>query len=427
MDVLVIGSGGREHALAWAIARCESVRSLRIAPGNSGTRSIGENVPLDARDHESVARFCLEKGIDLVVVGPENPMAEGIGDSLRSEGIAVFGPGKAGALLESSKAYGMWFMRKHGVPHPEYRDFRSYDQAAAQVSGSEGPWVLKADGLALGKGVVITADRREALDALSGFFSGKAHGEAGRRVVMQEYLSGRELTAMALTDGKSLCPLPLARDHKRVFDGDRGPNTGGMGAFSPVPLDAGQERAVLEDVLGRTLKGIRDEGMDYRGVIYAGIMMTGGGPKTLEYNCRFGDPETQCVLPRIKGDFAGALLACAEGRLASFMERAPLVVDEAACTAVVMASGGYPGSYRKGLPIVGLPAAGSGEWAGDPPVFHAGTREDDGRVLTSGGRVLAVPAMGGSIEAAGERAYARLRAIVFEGVHYRTDIVGDAR
>lgn len=427
MNVLVIGSGGREHALAWAIGRCESVRSLYVAPGNPGTRLVGENVPLNAGDHASVARFCKEKEIDLVVVGPENPLAEGISDSLRSKGIAVFGPGKAGAKLEYSKTDAKLFMGRHGVPHGAYRSFTLLDEAVSYVSSTGGPWVIKADGLALGKGVTITSDRQEALDALSGFFSGKFHGEAGRKVEMEEYLPGIELTAMALTDGKALFPLPFARDHKRVFDGDQGPMTGGMGAFSPVPLGDELERSIVEAVFERTLRGLKSEGIDYRGVIYAGLMLTEAGPKVLEYNVRFGDPETQCVLPRIKGDLAGALLACAEGRLASFMERTPLTVTEEACVAVVMASGGYPDSYRKGLPVLGLDAAARGEWANDPPVFHAGTRGEDGQVVTSGGRVLAITALGPSIEAAGERAYARVGGLGFEGAHFRKDIVEDAR
>jgi len=427
MNVLVIGSGGREHALSWAIGRCDSVRSLYVAPGNPGTRGLAEDVLLDAKDHDAVARFCKEKAIDLVVVGPENPLADGLADSLRGEGLAVFGPGRAGALLESSKMYGMRFMERNGVPHPAFAILESPEEAALYMSRSSGPWVLKADGLALGKGVVITGDRDEALTTLNDFFSGKAHGDSGRRVVAQEFLTGRELTAMALTDGNTLFPLPFARDHKRIFDGDRGPNTGGMGAFSPVPLGEEARRSVLEDVLERTLQGLKREGVDYRGVIYAGLMMTKDGPRTLEYNVRFGDPETQCVLPRIKGDFAGALLACAEGGLASFMERNPLSVTDDACAAVVMASGGYPGSYSKEIPVFGLDEAGRGEWAGDPPVFHAGTRAEGGQVATSGGRVLAVPAFGHSIARAGERAYARLRSIRFEGAQYRKDIVDDAR
>lgn len=428
MNVLVIGSGGREHALAWAIGRCDSVRSVYVAPGNPGTRDMGENVPLDSRDHAAVIRFCKEKGVGLVVVGPENPLAEGIADSLRAAGIPVFGPGKAGAMLESSKTGAKLFMARHGVPFGAYLSFTSQDDAVSHVLATGGPWVLKADGLALGKGVTITSDRQEALDALSDFFSGKAHGEAGRKVEMEEFLYGVELTAMALTDGNTLFPLPFARDHKRVFDGDKGPMTGGMGAYSPVALHGDQiGETIIRDVLQRTLDGLKQEGIDYRGLIYAGLMLTKDGPKVLEYNVRFGDPETQCVLPRLRGDLAGAFLACAEGRLAQFLERKPLTVADESCVAVVMASGGYPGSYHKGYTISGLQAAASGEWAGDPPVFHAGTREEGGRVVTSGGRVLAVPAMGHTVEDAGRRAYERLQEIGFEGVHFRKDIIDDDR
>lgn len=427
MNVLVIGSGGREHALAWAVRRSPSTGSLYIAPGNPGTRSIGENVQLSASDHVAVARFCKDRGIGLVVVGPENPLAEGIADFLRGEGIPVFGPGKAGAMLEAAKTYAKEFMSRHGVPHGAYRSFTDLDEAVAHVDSTEGPWVMKADGLALGKGVTITAGRREAHEALKGYFSGKLHGEAGLRVEMEEFLNGLELTAMALTDGKTLFPLPFARDHKRVFDGDKGPMTGGMGAYSPVPLHGdGLERVIVHDILGRTLAGLQEEGIDYRGVIYAGLMLTADGPKVLEYNVRFGDPETQCVLPRLQGDIAAAFLACAEGRLGEFLERNPITVSGDACAAIVMASGGYPGSYGKGYAISGLDEASSGEWAQDPPVFHAGTKVEGGRIVTAGGRVLAVPAMGSTVSDAGRRAYERVCVLGFEGASFRKDIVDDA-
>ncbi|MGE5580704.1 MAG: phosphoribosylamine--glycine ligase [Bacillota bacterium] len=430
MNVLVIGSGGREHALAWAVRRSASVRSLYIAPGNPGTGSIGENVELSALsagDHVSVARFCRDRGIGLVVVGPENPLAEGIADSLRSEGIPVFGPGKAGAMLEAAKTYAKEFMGRHGVPHGAYRSFTDLGEALAHVESTKGPWVMKADGLALGKGVTITSDKQEAIEALKGYFSGKLHGDAGLRVEMEEFLSGVELTAMALTDGKTLFPLPFARDHKRVFDGDKGPMTGGMGAYSPVPLSGERlERAILQDVLQRTLAGLQEEGIDYKGVLYAGLMLTADGPKVLEYNVRFGDPESQCVLPRLRGDIAAAFLACAEGRLGEFLERTPITVSDEACAAIVMASGGYPGSYRKGYPIYGLDEACGGEWAHDPPVFHAGTRAESGQIVTAGGRVLAVPALGQTVSEAGRRAYERVRDVRFEGASFRKDIVDDA-
>lgn len=428
MNVLVIGSGGREHALAWAISRSSSVESLYISPGNPGTRSLGVNVPLNVSDHAAVARFCKEKCVGLVVVGPENPLADGIADSLRSAGIPVFGPGKAGAMLESSKTDAKLFMGRHGVPHGAYRSFTALDDAVSHVETTTGPWVLKADGLALGKGVTITSDRQQAIDALSGYFSGELYGDSGRKVEIEEFLHGVELTVMALTDGKTLFTLPFSRDHKRAFDGDKGPMTGGMGAYSPVPLRGGDpERTSVEDILQRTLDGLKQEGIDYRGVIYAGLMLTEDGPKVLEYNVRFGDPETECVLPRLRGDVAGAFLACAEGRLTEFLAKKPLTVSDEACVAVVMASGGYPGSYRKGYPISGLEAAAGGEWAGEPPVFHAGTKEEGGHVVTAGGRVLAVPAMGDSIAAAGDRAYRRLGTIGFLDAEHRDDIVGDAK
>ncbi len=428
MNVLVIGSGGREHALAWAVSRSPAGANVYVAPGNPGTKHIAQNVALDAADFAAVADFCKGGGVDLVVVGPENPLADGIADYLRDKGIAVFGPGRAGAMLEASKTHAKQFMERHGVPHAGFASFTDLDLARDHVKSVAGPYVLKADGLALGKGVSILSDRQEALAVLDSLFSGKAHGNAGKRVVIEEFLEGRELTVMALTDGKTLFPLPFARDHKRVFDGDRGPMTGGMGAFSPVPLaDKGMERQVIQDILHRTLDGLKQDGIDYRGVIYAGLMMTKDGPKVLEYNVRFGDPESQCVLPLLSGDLAGALLACAEGRLAEFLQASLLTVKDGACVTVVMASGGYPGPYRKGLPVSGTERSAAGPALEDTLVFHAGTKEEGGQVVTSGGRVLAVAALGPTIENAAERAYARVDTIRFEGAHYRRDIVGDAK
>ncbi len=426
VNILIIGSGGREHALAWAVRRSGSAGSLYIAPGNPGTAPLGENVALNASDHEAVAAFCRANGIDLVVIGPENPLADGIAGSLRARDIAVFGPGKEGALLESSKSYGKSFMQRHGIPLGGYRSFTALSDASSHVRNTGGPWVIKTDGLALGKGVTITGDRREAAEVLESFFSGKAHGDAGRKVVIEDFLCGKELTAMALTDGNTVFALPFARDHKRVFDDDMGPNTGGMGAYSPVPLTGYEERAVIDDVLGRTLSGLKADGIGYRGTIFAGLMLTKDGPKVLEYNVRFGDPETECVLPRLKGDIAGLLLACAGGRLAPFLKENPVTVLDDACVCVIMASGGYPGPYRKGLPILGLSLASGPEWDGDPPVFHAGTKEENGRIVTGGGRVLAVSAMGATLEEAGKRAYARVSKLGFEGANYRKDIMDDA-
>jgi phosphoribosylamine--glycine ligase len=433
MNVLVIGPGGREHALAWRIAKSPSVKRVFVAPGNPGILAmvgVAENVSLDLRPegYGELARFCRAESIGLVVVGPENYLADGMADYLREAGISVFGPGKQGAMLESSKAYGMDFARRYGIPHPESECFETCDAALDYVRRTPGPWVIKADGLALGKGVTIVRDREEALLTVREYMSKGAHGEAGRRIVFQEFLEGKEVTAMALTDGSFLIPLPLARDHKRVGEGDTGPMTGGMGAFSPVEQvgqESGLEDRINKEILEQALAGLIAEGIDYRGLLYAGLMITGSGPKVLEFNVRFGDPETQCVLPRLDGDFAGTLLACAEGRLRRYVEALsfsnghPLTVRKEACATVVMASGGYPGAYRKGLPISGLDAsAGDGEVI----VFHAGTKAEDGTLVTSGGRVLSVTALAASIEEALRLAYGQASSIRFEGAFYRRDI-----
>lgn len=435
MNVLVVGSGAREHALVWAIRRSPSAALVFAAPGNPGTRAIAENVPLDPSDFNGIAGLCKDNRIDLVVVGPDNPLADGIADFLRERGVEVFGPGKAGAVLEASKSAAKEFMRRHGVPHASTRVFNDAEQAKEYVGTTTGPWVIKADGLALGKGVTITSDRPEALDVVGALMSGSLHGAAGRTIVIEEFLSGKELTAMALTDGNILFPLPFARDHKRVFEGDLGPMTGGMGAFSPVPLPPAPgtsrsvEQVIVEDILQRTLNGLKADNVDFRGVIYAGLMLTDGGPRVLEYNVRFGDPETECVLPRLDGDFARALMACAQGRLSGFLGGGGLRVKPEACISVVMASGGYPGSYRKGLAIEGAEEACAGDRspAEAPVIFHAGTKEDGGKLVTSGGRVLAVTATGPTVQAAADRAYARAASIKFEGAFFRRDIALDAK
>ena len=415
MNILVIGSGGREHALTWALSRGASVGKVYVAPGNPGTRGVGENIRIDPMDFRSLAAFAKERDVRLVVVGPENPLAAGIADHLRAEGIAVFGPGMEGAKLESSKSAAKEFMARHRIPHPEFHAFDDPEDATAYVKSHPGPWVLKADGLALGKGVTILTDWEEALKTIRDYMVSKVHGEAGSRVVIEEYLTGREVSAMALCDGRTILPLPLAKDHKRAFEGDAGPMTGGMGAYSPVPfVDEETARVIREQILERTLNGLKADGVDYRGVIYAGLMLTESGPKVLEYNVRFGDPETQCVLPRLKGDFAETLLACAEGRLDS---GAALSVKDETCVTVVLASGGYPGSYKKGLPITGLDTLDK-----DVLVFHAGTGEADGRLVTAGGRVLAVTCLGKDSRQAEEAVYRAVDRIRFEGMQYRRDI-----
>ncbi|MGB4656553.1 MAG: phosphoribosylamine--glycine ligase [Bacillota bacterium] len=428
MKVLVVGSGGREHALAWAIHKSPGVEKVWIAPGNPGTKACGVNVPIDPMDFEAIYDLCRNEAIDLVVVGPENPLAAGIADFLMDRGIRVFGPTSAGARLEASKSAAKDFMARHGIPHARYKAFEQVEDAVSYIRSVPGPWVIKADGLAYGKGVTIVSDMDEAKKAIGEMLSGKLHGEAGRRIVIEEFLEGTEATAMALCDGNTIFPLPMAKDHKRVFEGDKGPMTGGMGVFSPLPFVTPElEDAICRDILYKTLMGLKTDGIDYRGVIYAGLMLTEDGPKVLEYNVRFGDPEAQCVLPRLTGDFAGALLACAERRLESFVEGKGIGVRDEAAVTVVMTSQGYPGDYPKGLPIAGLErfadGIGPGDVSPDVLVFQAGTKLDhEGRLVTSGGRVLAVTALMPALDAARSKAYEAVSQISFAGAYYRKDI-----
>lgn len=426
----MIGSGGREHALAWALSRSPSAEKVFVAPGNPGTRAVACNVPLDWSKAGGVVQFCLKERVDLVAVGPENPLAQGIGDILRRHGIAAFGPGKHGAMLESSKSYAKRFMRKHGIPHPRFEVFDHADSALEFVRETPGPWVIKADGLAMGKGVSILEDQAQALEMIPRIMDGMVYGEAGKKIVIEEYLEGREVSAMALTDGKTLLMLPLAVDHKRVGDGDSGPMTGGMGAFSPVPFISPEtKQKIAQDILEATLKGLILEEIDFRGLIYAGLMLTDDGPKVLEYNVRFGDPETQCVLPRLKGDLAGALMDCARGDLGICRESS-IEIRPDACVTVVLASGGYPGEYQKGLQIRGLDRSDHAFEKDGVCVFHAGTNEGsacegslgDNPLLTGGGRVLAVSALADTLGQARAKVYRAVRGITFEGVYYRTDI-----
>ncbi len=442
MDVLVLGSGGREHALAWRIRLSPSASRVYVAPGNPGTAHVGTNVTLDLGDFREIAEFVKSKGIQLVVVGPENPLADGIADYLRSCGISTFGPGREGARLEASKTFAKEFMVRHGIPHPSFRTFDNLALAEDYLQSTPGPWVIKADGLALGKGVSIVSDLDHGRAILRDTMSGRVHGEAGKRVIIEEFLTGREVSAMALCDGTNLLPLPLAKDHKRVFDGDEGPMTGGMGAYSPVPfVDAGTFAFIRTQVLQRTLAGLRAECIEFRGLLYAGLMLTADGPKVLEYNVRFGDPETQCVLPRLSGDFCKLLAACADGCLldaiapqqrGAFAEGADTEgiemagMDEGrfvaaipeACVSVVLASGGYPGPYKKGVAI----DLGDGPGHEESIIFHAGTSVENGKLVTSGGRVLAVTALAPSVEEAAEKAYRVARTVEFEGKSYRRDI-----
>lgn len=447
MKVLVIGSGGREHALAWALSSSPSVSALYIMPGNPGTMALGENIGIDPSDFGAVLEFCHRVRMDLVVVGPENPLAGGIADYLRAKGISVFGPGEMAARLEASKAFAKEFMARHGIPHPRFAVFQDLTRAQGYIRNTRGPWVIKADGLALGKGVVVTADRSEAMSVLEGMMSGKVLQGAGRKVVIEEYLTGNEVTAMAFVDGRRFHILPLAKDHKRLLDGDQGPMTGGMGAVSPVPFLSDEEvRRIEEEVFERALAGLQADDLDYRGLLYAGLMITAEGPKVLEFNVRFGDPETQCVLPRLEGDLAEILLNVARGDMGGVR----LGVRLESSTAVVLASRGYPGEYRRGFVISGIEEALAME---NVFVFHAGTMPLGGapasRVLDSGssgpkeirpkegeqkspfqvvpvktwgGRVLTVTALGRDLEESTRRAYEACSLIRFDGVYFRKDI-----
>ncbi len=420
MKILIVGNGGREHALAWKLARSPRVKKLYCAPGNAGTLNAAdaaENVALKADDVPGLTAFAREKAVDLVVVGPELPLTLGLADVLEAEKIPVFGPKKAAAVLEGSKAWTKRFLREHAIPTAHFEVFEDYDRAVDFLATQSYPLVVKADGLAAGKGVIIAKDRAEALAALDTVLKRKVFGSAGEKVVIEEFLQGEEASFLALVDGASVLPLDSCQDHKRVGEGDTGPNTGGMGAYSPAPVvtSAVRER-VLEKILQPTLKGLKARGVDYRGVLYAGLMIDRSGePKLLEYNVRFGDPETQALMVRWEGDLVDDIEATIAGRLSGRAIR----WREGASVCVVMAAHGYPGDVTTGDEIRGLKEAAS---VPETVVFHAGTKMSDGKVVTSGGRVLGVTALGRDLRQARERAYDACEKIYCKGMHYRRDI-----
>jgi len=420
MRVLLIGGGGREHALAWKLARSPLLSALDWAPGNGAVEPPSRPVALAAEDVEGLVAHARATRPDLVVVGPEVPLALGVTDLLLAEGIAVFGPTRAAARLESSKRFAKDFCLRHGIPSAGYWTFTEGAAARRWLGAYAGPYplVLKADGLAAGKGVLICESEGEALDGIRRILEAREFGEAGGTLVVEEYLRGEEASLLAFCDGERAVLMPPARDHKRALDGDLGPNTGGMGAFCPSPaVGAELQRQVLETVILPTLRGMAAEGAPYRGVLYAGLMLTAQGPKVLEFNCRFGDPETQVVLPRLASDLLPVLRACAAGRL----DEAEVAWAPQACVTVVLCSHGYPGSYPKGREISGLDEAARETGV---VVFHAGTRREGPRLLTAGGRVLDVTALGDDLVTARDRAYAAASRIRFEGVQYRRDIAG---
>ena len=411
MNVLVIGGGGREHALVWKLRQSPKVDELFCAPGNPGMRGT-TCVALD--DVKALADFAQKKKVGLTLVGPEAPLCAGIVDLFRKRDLRIVGPSKAAAKLEGSKTFSKRFMRKHGIPTATARTFTAEADALAYVRKQGAPIVVKADGLAAGKGVAVAATLAEAVAAVQGCFAGR-YGEAGSKVVVEECLVGEEASIIALTDGQTIVPLVSSQDHKRVGDGDTGPNTGGMGAYSPAPVvNFALGRQIRTAVLDRFLGGCQAEGLDYRGVIYAGIMVTADGPKVLEFNVRFGDPETQPIMVRLESDLFEVLLATAEGRLA----QANLRWSEKPAVCVVMAAGGYPGEYEKGKTIRGIPAAE----ATGAIVFHAGTRREGTEFVTAGGRVLGVTALGPTIRDAVRNAYRAVDCIRWDGAHCRRDI-----
>jgi phosphoribosylamine--glycine ligase len=416
MKVLVVGGGGREHSLVWKLAQSPRVTQLFAAPGNAGTEALARNVAIDAENVEALAAFAAAEKVDLTVVGPEAPLVLGIVDRFRTLGLRVFGPSAAAARLEGSKRFAKAAMERFGVPTAAYREFDDPDAAKAYVRERGAPLVVKADGLAAGKGVTVAHTVGEALAAVDEAMVARAFGEAGNRVVVEEFLEGEEASFLAFCDGKTVLPMASSQDHKPIYDGDRGPNTGGMGAYSPAPVvTPALFEAAVDTVMRPMVEGFAREGTPYVGVLYAGLMIRDGAIQVLEFNCRFGDPECQPIVMRMKGDLLPVLEACIDGRL----EHTPLEWDPRAAVCVVMASEGYPAGYPKGREILGLEKAAQ---LRDLVVFHAGTRRVDGGVVTSGGRVLGVTALGESVGAAIERAYQGVAAISWPGAQFRTDI-----
>ena len=416
MKILVIGGGGREHALVWKIAQSPLVTQIYCAPGNPGTASLATNLPIKVEEIDKLLGFAKSEGIDLAVVGPELPLSLGIVDLFREYGVKIFGPSRAAARIEASKAFSKDLMHKYNIPTAAYGVFTEIPAAEAFIRKTGAPIVVKADGLAAGKGVIIAQTEAEAIAAVQDMLSGNAFGDAGSRVVVEEFLTGEEASFLAITDGKFVIPLASAQDHKAIFDGDQGPNTGGMGAYSPAPVVTAEvHQKAMEQVVQRAVDGMAAEGCAYQGIVYAGLMVKDGDVKTLEFNARFGDPECQPLLMRMKSDLVPLLLAVAEGDLSGHS----IKWHDQAAICVVMAAEGYPGDYPKGDAITGIEAA---EQLTDVTVFHAGTAEKDGRIVTAGGRVLGVTALGDTVAAAIERAYQGVDKISWRGVQFRRDI-----
>ncbi|MBP6919420.1 MAG: phosphoribosylamine--glycine ligase [Candidatus Omnitrophica bacterium] len=424
MRILVVGSGGREHALVWKIAQSKLVDKIFCAPGNGGTALQAENIDIRADDIAGLVRFGRREKIDLTVVGPEVPLTLGIADEFEKCWLPVFGPNKAAAAMEGSKVFSKELMRTYGVPTADFKVFGEAGAACAYIEKAGAPCVVKADGLAAGKGVIVAKTVDEAKAAVRQIMEGRVFGPAGDRVIVEECLTGQEASILVLTDSKDVIPLATSQDHKRIFDNDEGPNTGGMGAYSPAPVvTPALFDEIMKKIVYRTIDGLVKEGITYRGILYAGVMLTKDGPKTLEFNARFGDPETEAILPRMTSDIVEAMLAAASGNLGKFAQAGGLAWQTRPCVCVVCAAEGYPGEYKKGLPVSGLDAAGAMQ---DVMIFHAGTKKKDAGVVTGGGRVLCVSALGAAIRDARDKAYQAVGKIHFEGMQYRTDIAAKA-
>tara|TARA_B100000953_G_scaffold257707_1_gene222199 strand:+ start:238 stop:1497 length:1260 start_codon:yes stop_codon:yes gene_type:complete len=419
MKVLVIGSGGREHALAWKIAQSPLVKKVFCAPGNAGTANVAENIDIPSDNVDALLQFATVTGIGLTVVGPEQPLVKGLVDSFEESGLRVFGPSQRAAEIEGSKVFCKDLMKKYGIPTARYESFDSPDQVKLFTKEDE-PVVVKASGLAAGKGVILCSNAEEARSAVQSIMQEKAFGNAGDQVVVEEFLTGQEVSLLAFTDGKTVLPLDSAQDHKAAFDGDKGPNTGGMGAYSPALVFTEElKQQVIDEIMIPTVRAMAKEGRYYRGILYAGLMLTESGPKVLEFNARFGDPETQPIMMRIKNDIVPIFEACIDGTLA----KQSLQWRQEPTVCVVMAAKGYPSSYEKGKEISGL----NSDENRQAVVFHAGTKLENGKVLTNGGRVLGVTALGSDINQAIKNAYSAVDKIKWDGVHYRKDIGNKAK
>lgn len=414
MKILVVGSGGREHAICYSLLKGKKVNEIYCAPGNAGISEIAQCLSIKDNDIDNLYKFAKENKIDLTIVGPEVPLVDGIVDKFEKENLKIFGPNKKCSMLEGSKAFSKEFMSKHDIPTAKYKEYRSLDEAISEIDSFGYPVVIKADGLAAGKGVVIAKDKEEGIKALKEMMSDKKFGIAGEKIVIEEFLKGIETSILAFVDNNTIVPMESAKDHKKVYNNEEGPNTGGMGTFSPSNIyDEQLSHIVKKEVLDKTLKGFKDDNLNYKGILFIGLMITEDGPKVLEYNVRFGDPETQSVLLRLETDLIEIIEAILENRL----NEIHIKYDEKNAVCVMLTSGGYPESYEKGKVITGLDKVDE-----DIVIFHSGTKKINNKLVTNGGRVIGISAKGNSLEEASKKVYENIEKIKFEGMHYRTDI-----